>query len=303
MVSMTRDEHASLVALLQTRPSGLTWRAITDWVLEAGSAADVWSQATSGTLFETTEESAALSNARSDLDAWEADGIRFLSVLDADFPKRVRAIHEAPPFLTARGSVRPDEYAVSVVGSRAATAEGLGIARGICLALAEKNVTVIAGLALGIDTAAHTAALEAGGRTIAVIGTGIRQYYPPANRGLQDEIAQRGLVLSQFLPDAPPHRHSFLMRNAIMSGLGHATVIAEAGEKSGARAQARMAVGHGRPVILTDLVASRTQWGRDLVGKPRVYVASSVSEVLDALEKTERPESAADQLLRELSHS
>jgi DNA processing protein len=148
-------------------------------------------------------------------------------------------------------------------------------------------LTVIAGLARGIDTSAHQATLDAGGRTVAVIGTGIGRVYPAENRGLHREIASRGLVLSQFWPDAPPHKHTFLMRNATMSGYGLATVVVEAGEKSGARAQARMAVEHGRQVILTDRVVAGNEWAQKLVGRPGVHVASSVAAVLHIVEQVE----------------
>ena len=105
----------------------------------------------------------------------------------------------------------------------------------------------------------------------------------PENRALQDEIARRGLVLSQFWPDARPDRQSFPMRNATMSGYALATVV-EAGETSGARIQARMAVEHGRQVILTDRVVTRNAWARDLLGRPGVHVASSVDVVMDVVE-------------------
>ena len=144
-----------------------------------------------------------------------------------------------------------------------------------------RGVTVLGGLALGIDAAAHRAALGAGGRTVGVIGTGIDRAYPAQNSGLQEEIAGRGLVLSQFWPGAPPQRHNFLMRNATMSGYGLATVVVEAGERSGSRAQARIAVGHGRPVILTSLVVERNDWARALVGRPGVHVAGGPQAVLD----------------------
>jgi len=144
-------------------------------------------------------------------------------------------------------------------------------------------VTVIAGLAAGIDTAAHRAALDARGRTVAVIGTGINKQYPAANRELHREIAARGLLLSQFWPDAPPQKHTFIMRNATMSGYGMATVVVEAGEHSGTRSQARMAVEHGRPVILTDMVVAGTSWGKELVGRPGVHVADSLQSVIETV--------------------
>ena len=134
---------------------------------------------------------------------------------------------------------------------------------------------------------AHRAALDAGGRTVAVIATGIGRVYPAENRSLQEEIASRGLVLSQFWPDAPPQKHAFLMRNATMSGYGLATVVVEAGEMSGARSQARVAVEHGRQVILTDRVVDANEWAQNLVGRPGVHVAGSVAAVLDVVEQVE----------------
>ncbi len=104
------------------------------------------------------------------------------------------------------------------------------------------GITVISGLAAGIDTAAHVAALDAGGRTVAVLGTGINRVYPAANRELQERIACEGLVLSQFWPDAAATKKSFPLRNATMSGYGRVTIVGEAGETSGARIQARVCV-------------------------------------------------------------
>ena len=164
------------------------------------------------------------------------------------------------------------------------------MATSVANALVDMQLTVIAGLAAGIDAAAHVAALERGGRTVAVIGTGINKAFPAANRELQEAIATEGLLLSQFWPDAPPQRHNFPMRNAIMSGYGIATVVVEAGEHSGARIQARMAVEHGRPVILTDSVVERTDWGKALTARPDVYAVSSTSEVSDVVQQlVERP--------------
>jgi DNA processing protein len=97
-------------------------------------------------------------------------------------------------------------------------------------------------------------------------------------------VADAGLLISQFLPDAPPQKHNFLMRNATMSGYGIATVVIEAGEHSGARAQARMAVEHGRPVILTDAVLTRNDWAKALEGRPGVHIASSTAHVVRVVE-------------------
>jgi DNA processing protein len=183
------------------------------------------------------------------------------------------------------GSIVADDPAVSVIGSREASAVGLAMAADLARALTARHMTVVSGLARGIDTAAHRAAVAAGGRTVAVIGTGIGRVYPAENRGLQNEIAKRGLVFSRFWPDAPARKHTFLMRNATMSGYGLANVVIEAGETSGARALARMAVEHGRQVILTNQVIVQNQWAQRLVRRPGVHVANSVGDVMHIVEQ------------------
>ncbi|MFI1192506.1 DNA-processing protein DprA [Micromonospora sp. NPDC020750] len=159
----------------------------------------------------------------------------------------------------------------------------MAIARSVATSLAVRGVTVVSGLAKGIDTAAHQAALAAGGRTVAVIGTGIRRHYPAVNRALQEHIAEVGLVISQFWPDAAPTKQSFPMRNAVMSGYAAATVVVEAGERSGARIQARLALQHGRPVVLTSQVM-RHDWARSFADRPGVHVAHGTAELVEAID-------------------
>ncbi len=284
MVSGRSQEHAAVVALLQARPDGLTWAEIVAELLEVGSAVEVWERHAPAALIDLPSDVTPASAAR-DVQSWESRGYRLISILDEDYPVRLRGIHQAPPVIFTLGSVVADDPAVSVVGSREASAQGLAMAARLARELTIREMTVVAGLARGIDTAAHRATLDAGGRTVAVIGTGIARSYPPENRALQREIASRGLVLSQFWPDAPPQEHTFLMRNATMPGYGLATVVVEAGEHSGARVQTRMAVEHGRQVILTDQVVVRNQWAQDLLGRPGIHVASSADGVLDAVEQ------------------
>lgn len=286
----TVEEQAELVALLRERPSGLNWIQVAGAVLERGSAAAVRAELVQDNLFGDDEHVARLEEARRDVRAWLAAGLDFWTIVDDRYPARVRDIQEAPPFLFARGQRVDNDVAVSVVGSRKASDRGIQMATSISEALVSMNVTVAAGLAAGIDTAAHETALRKGGRTVAVIGTGINQHYPAANRKLQDRIARGGLLLSQFWPDAPPQQHNFPMRNAVMSGYGVATVVVEAGEHSGARIQARVAVHHGRPVILTDLVVDGTEWGKELLDRPDVYLASSIDDVAKVVEElVQRP--------------
>lgn len=291
-------ERAALVALLRERPERLTWPEIAAGVSERGSARELWEQLTPPDLFD--HDSGPLAEAARMIQEWRATGVRFLAFLDDAYPAQLREIHEMPPVLFHSGTLLPHGPAVSVVGSRAASARGLEIAGTIARDLVDRGISVISGLAKGIDTAAHTAALEAGGRTIAVIGTGINRYYPAENRDLQQRIERDGLVLSQFWPDAPPRAHQFPMRNAVMSGYGRATIVVEAGEKSGARIQARQAVAHGRPVILTDLVVRANAWARTLIDRPGVHVADSTRAAMALVEELVSQRDEVDQLVAEV---
>jgi len=280
------DQAAALVALLRTRPRGMNWNEVAAEVAFEGDALAVWKRTTSdGALLADSALNEALDAARRDIEVWQRSGLHLVTVLDEDYPQRLLDIRETPPFLFTAGDLRGEDAGMSVVGSRRASDHGHMIAEATAQLLVEKGLTVIAGLAAGIDTTAHRAALDAGGRTVAFVGTGITQYYPTQNRALQDQIARQGLVLSQFWPDAPPTKQSFPIRNASMSGYGLATIVVEAGETSGTRIQARLAVEHGRPVILTDSVASSTEWGAALVGRPGVHVASGVSELSDSIDQ------------------
>lgn len=296
------EEHVALVALLRQRPEGLTWRKLTDQVLGRGSAVAVWERYNPPQLLPTPADGDPLAEAEADLDEWERDRMRFLSVLDKEFPQQLLDIVETPPFLFARGRVEAIDNGLSVVGSRNASGRGLEMASGIARYLVRQGLTVISGLARGIDTAAHTAALEMSGRTVAFVATGLTRTYPPENADLQAAIVDgSGLVLSQFLPDAPPRKQHFLMRNALMSGYGLATIVVEAGEHSGARAQARMAVEHGRPVILTDLVVSSNAWAQSLSERPGVHVASSVDDIGRIVEEIREQPDRLDAALRQLA--
>lgn len=297
-MTTTVDQRAALVALLRTRPQKLTWHAIAAEVHVTGDAVKVWHDLTDdGAIVPDPRTGAVLSDARRAVEQWEREGLTMLTVLDDDYPARMLDIRESPPFLFARGEIRPEDRGMSVVGSRRASERGHQVASLAAELLVSKGLTVIAGLAAGIDTTAHQTALAAGGRTVAMIGTGITQYYPAANRALQDEVAARGLVLSQFWPDAHPTRHSFPIRNAAMSGYGMGTIVVEAGETSGTRIQARLAVEHGRPVILSDMVVAHTNWGRALVDKPGVHVVSGTADLDSTIDEVLRQQGALSRAL------
>lgn len=274
-------ERATLIALLHEQPPP-AWPAIVADIFEAGSARAVWDARHEPPLF-TSDPPVPIEEATDRITAWRARGLGVHTFRDPTYPAQLREIHQLPPVLFSRGGLHPGEHAVSIVGSRRASDAGLAWAGELATCLVSAGITVVSGLAAGIDTAAHTATLEAGGRTVAVLGTGIDRVYPAANRELQDRIARDGLVLSQFWPEAPPTKRTFPVRNATMSGYGRATVVVEAGETSGARIQARVGVEHGRPVLLTDAVVRANTWAKALIHRPGVRVVSSPGEALDVI--------------------
>jgi DNA processing protein len=230
-----------------------------------------------------------LDTAAIDLERWGEQGIRALTVLDPEYPENLRTVHDRPPLIFAAGALNAqDARSAAVIGARRASQRGLSRARAIARHLVDSGYTVLSGLAAGIDTAAHTAALETGGRTIAVIGTGLAHAYPPQNASLQARIAERHAVISQFWPDTRPSRRTFPMRNATMSGFALASVIVEAGERSGARTQARLALNHGRPVFLTAPLLEQA-WARDLARMPGVHVVESPAEITRTIERLVEP--------------
>ena len=303
-------ENSALIALLRTCERPDTWTSIAnDCVLE-GSAErlllhkidpsshpllrdDADGDDMQGTLLDdvglSAEQVRQLEDARNEsvqnLEDWRSQGFDFVSVFDTRFPERLRATIDVPPFLFASGDLKADDLGVSVVGSRHCTPEGARFAVDCAHMLVERGLTVVAGLAKGIDTFAHQTALNDGGRTVAFIGTGIDRQYPAENCDLQHEIEERGLVLSQFWPGAQPTKQSFPMRNALMSGYGVATIIADAGEHSGTRAQARQAQRHGRPIIINRMVLDKAQWARDLENRPGVYIVDDVVGASRALDR------------------
>ena len=226
---------------------------------------------------------------------WRAAGIEPIATLDASYPANLRAVHDRPPLLFVAGTLQSaDERSVAVIGSRRASHAGLRRATQMSEQLVAGGYAVTSGLAAGIDTAAHRAALAAGGRTVAVIGTGLAHAYPPQNARLQRRIAAEGAVISPFWPEAPPDRTSFPLRNGVMSGLSRGTVIIEASATSGSRIQARLALAHGRPVFLLAPVLGQ-RWARELAARPSVHVVDSAAQVVGVLDRLDDPGPLADE--------
>jgi DNA processing protein len=279
-------EQAALLALLKDRRSG--WNVVADTVEMCGSAYKVLMQGEPGEQAELFSEGPSpderLHAARAAIEQWLAEGTQLVTLLDDEYPSQLLTIHQRPPFLFYKGQLdERDAGGVAVVGTRNPSEKGRRKAAEIATGLAAKNVPVISGLAAGIDTAAHRGALDTGGRTVGVIGTGIFQHYPKENVSLQDELSASHLVLSQFWPKSNPTRTSFPMRNAVMSGFAAATVVVEAAWKSGARMQARLALQHGRPVLLLEDLLEH-DWAREYAGWPGTHVVKGPDDVLAQLD-------------------
>lgn len=177
-------------------------------------------------------------------------GLRVLLPSSPDFPRLLREIPDPPGVLFVRGEIEPaDAMAVGIVGTRRASLYGKQTAEKLAAALARAGVTVVSGLALGIDAAAHKGALAAGGRTIAVLASGVLNVFPPEHAKLADEIAAHGAVISEAAPTMPPLSGMFPQRNRIISGLSLGVVIVEAADRSGALITARHAMEQGREVF------------------------------------------------------
>ncbi len=219
-----------------------------------------------------------------ELRAAENVGAHLVTVLDAHYPANLRLVHDLPPFLFVQGTITASDLrSVAVVGTRQVSPTGLARAGRMARELADHGVTVTSGLAKGVDTAAHTAALEAGGRTIAVVGTGITRCYPAENKQLAERIREAGAVVSQFWPTRAPGRDTFPRRNRVTSGISQGTVVIEASSTSGAKMQARLASEHGKRVWLIASLVTDQEWARRMVADGRATEIRSTSEVIDEL--------------------
>ena len=207
-----------------------------------------------------------------------------VALVDGDYPALLKEIIDPPLALFYRGDLSLlKKPLVSVVGSRRASAYGANAARMLARELVAAGAGIVSGLARGIDAAAHEAALDAGGATIAVLGTGIDVLYPRSHRRLTRSIESRGLLLTEFPPGTPPLAANFPIRNRVISGLSHGTIIVEATSRSGSLITARMAAEQGREVFAVpgSIFAAGTEGTHRLIQ----YGAKLVHDVNDVLEE------------------
>lgn len=225
---------------------------------------------------------------------------------DTDYPVRLGEIASAPPVLYVRGALDPaDRTAVAIVGARHATAYGEDMARELAAELGRRGLTIVSGLARGIDAAAHRGALAAGARTLGVLGCGVDRVYPPEHAHLAVEVAGQGALLSEFPLGTPPLRPHFPRRNRIISGLSLGVIVVEAGVESGALITAQHALEQGREVFaVPGRVHARYSEGCNRLIKAGATLVSSwedvLSELVPQLRRRESP-AAAERPLPELS--
>jgi DNA processing protein len=214
----------------------------------------------------------------------DAIGGRLVTWADESYPEALRHVYDAPLFLFVRGEILPsDAFAVALVGTREPSDYGRRMARSISEDLVRAGVTVVSGLARGIDAEAHAAALRAGGRTIAVLGCGIDVVYPSEHHRLQMHIARHGAVVSEFSPGMQPDAEHFPTRNRIISGMSLGTVVVEATEKSGSLITAELAVEQGREVFaVPGPVGSRSRGPHRLL-RQGATLAETAEDVLREL--------------------
>lgn len=178
-----------------------------------------------------------------------AQNIKVITKIDSDYPRLLSEINQPPPVLYLKGDFTlEDEWAVAIVGTRKLTHYGRQATEEFARVLAEHKITVISGLARGIDAIAHRSALEAGGRTFAVLGSGVDRIYPAEHKPLAENICNNGAIISDYAPGTAPDSGNFPPRNRIISGLSRATIVIEAGEQSGALITAEFAADQGRDV-------------------------------------------------------
>ncbi len=212
-------------------------------------------------------------------------GAAIIGLEDASYPARLREVYDAPPVLYMKGSLTgQDERAVAVVGSRNSSRYGLISAEGIARGLAARGVTVVSGMARGIDSAAHMGALRENGRTIAVLGSGIDVIYPAENRALFHEIAEHGAVITEFPLGTGPETTNFPRRNRIISGISLGVVIVEASPNSGALITAKLALDQNREVFaVPGNITSMRSRGTHALIREGAKLVESAEDVIEEL--------------------
>jgi DNA processing protein len=225
-----------------------------------------------------------LKTAEEELQRAEQTGVGVLTLGDEEYPALLKLIPDPPVVLYYRGELLLDEPSVALVGSRKATPYGLNVTQYLARDLATAGITIVSGLARGIDARAHTAAVQAGGRTVAVLGSGINVIYPAEHKNLAEKVVESGTLISEFPLGTAPNRENFPIRNRIISGLSSAVVVVEASSKSGSLITARMAAEQGREVLaVPGSIFNESSQGCHSLIQDGVGLVQSWKDVIEAL--------------------
>lgn len=220
------------------------------------------------------------------MDEIKQANVKLVTLLDDHYPARLKTIFDPPPVLFYRGNLAEEKIlpAVAIVGARKATPYGREISSRFASELAQNGVTIVSGLARGVDSAAHRGTLAGNGRTIAVLGCGLDVIYPPENRRLYDEIANKGVLLSEFPLGAPPDSRHFPRRNRIISGLSQAVLVIEAAANSGSLITADFALEQGREVFaVPGPITSRLSFGTNNLIRQGARLVQKASDIIEEL--------------------
>ena len=211
-------------------------------------------------------------------------GVRVVTLLAEEYPKILLQIPDPPPYLYVRGELRGSETSIAVVGSRRASTYGMLTTTRLSTELAEQGVTVVSGMARGVDTAAHRGALGAGGRSIGVLGCGLDVVYPPENRKLFEEMAEKGALVSEFPLGTLPLAENFPRRNRIISGMSRGVLVVEAMVNSGSLITVQFALEQGREVFaVPGNVNAGSSRGTNRLIKQGAKLVESVDDILEEL--------------------
>lgn len=228
-----------------------------------------------------------------ELEVLDKSGIHIITFLDDRYPPNLLNIYDRPAFLYVFGRLEKDDIPLAIVGSRRASTYGKYTTERFSRELAQKGITIVSGMARGIDSCAHRGALSTGGRTIAVLGSGLDVIYPPENRDLYTAISQNGAVISEFPLGTQPVSYHFPARNRIISGISYGVLVVEAGEKSGSLITARLAMDQGREVFaIPGAIDSASARGTNSLIKQGAKLIENTDDILeDILPQLERPPS------------
>jgi DNA processing protein len=290
---LNKDEIRHILALLEIKDLGSV--SIRKIIQTFGSAHKVFYSepeeivSLTGIKLDTAKKIKSFSNWQKidDLtNQCEKKQIKILTINDESYPQLLKELYDPPVVLFCKGILLPqDNFGLAVVGSRQLSDYGKRVTEKFAFELASCGITIVSGLARGIDSVAHISALSAQGRTIAVLGSGILKIYPPENKKLSEQIIQRGAILSEFYPETPPKRENFPKRNRIISGMTIGTLVTEATTNSGALITAKLALEQGREVFaVPGNITSKNSEGTNFLIKNGAKLVQKIEDILEEIQ-------------------